>query len=446
MSDKYKFFSISGINALPRFSQNNSDDQNSEIIRPKSSKVSLYIHIPFCKTICRFCMLRRGAKSVNAIPDSFIDVLISESKLYQKTLNETKIDSIYFGGGTPSMLNYRQFEKILTELKKILNLNHDIEITFEGEPNSLNNYDLLKSLKENNVQRVSFGLQTFDEKIREFLGRTDKIAEIYELREKLQKLQFKEVNVDYLYNLPGTDIEFIKKDLTKLKKFSPDSIDFHPLKYISCSKFMLREIVNNQIVVPSSKLRIQMFKTIRSWCFDNNYNEQFADQYSRFGLDNSNKYMKHLYGLEGGEYIGLGPGARSHYGDYGFSNIQNLHDYISQTKSGLKPIDRITHAPLNDNYITCFPKRNDKLFQADINKTSNPPYFNQKINYLILLDYVVKKEGAFSLTKEGLNWYQNIQEDLLSENQKTNHIESILKRKTKLEEFNGYFDTLGGVL
>ena len=142
MTSKYDFFSISGVNALPRFGQqakpNNIIIDN---ILPSSSELSLYIHIPFCKTICQFCMLRKGSKSVNEVPDNFIDSLLLEAELYKKSLNKVPINSLYFGGGTPSMLSAKQFEQIINTLDKIFSFNDDIEITFEGEASSLNNND-----------------------------------------------------------------------------------------------------------------------------------------------------------------------------------------------------------------------------------------------------------------------------------------------------------------
>src|SRR5438105_2150903 len=101
-------FSISGINALTRLGIFNNNYINILEIRPVSKVVSLYIHVPFCKSICHFCMLRRGAKVVSDVPQLYIDSIIADIGFHKRNLEEVGINSIYFGGGTPSMLNSNQ--------------------------------------------------------------------------------------------------------------------------------------------------------------------------------------------------------------------------------------------------------------------------------------------------------------------------------------------------
>jgi anaerobilin synthase len=445
MDTAYTSFSVAGINALPRFGEQFQSIFKEEV-KPKSETIALYVHIPYCKTICQFCMLRKGAKATDEIPGLFIKSLINEFGLYRELLQNCKISTIYFGGGTPSMLSAFQFEEVLLALDKIFVFADDIEITFEGEATSLQKTDLLIALKRNHVRRISFGLQTFDENIRRLLGRTDCIGDLFKLRQQLDSLGFEEVNVDYIYNLPGTDVGFIEKDLLALKSFSPDSFDCHPLKYVSCSGFMLKEIVQNRMSVPNAEMRIAMFNTIREWAINNQFSEQFADQYSRIPGDNSNVYMKHLYGLNGGEYIGFGPGARSHYGDFGFSNNQNIDQYSTQIHGRVKPIAKSVHAPLSDNYITCFPKRNSRIYLDDIERSTDPAYFIEKLNCLSDRGYIEITNNGYSLTYLGLSWYQNIQEELLSKKQLLNHRATIKERANKLNNFDGYFDDLGMTL
>jgi oxygen-independent coproporphyrinogen III oxidase len=442
----FKKFSISGINALPRFGLENSSNISAESVRPISKSISLYIHIPFCKSICHFCMLRRGAKAVDSVPQIYIDNIIKDIELHKTNLQDVTVNSIYFGGGTPSMLSAVQFETLLKTIYKSYSVSDKVEITFEGEPQSLLNKELLSSLYNNNVSRVSFGLQTFDTKLRDLLGRSDSINDISNLFDMLSQYSFKEINIDYLYNLPNTDVEFIESEFKLIKAFNPSSIDCHPLKYISCSGHLLQNIVDSKMSLPTSELRIDMFNYIRNYLLSNNFQEQFADQYSIYSKTETNQYMCNLYGLDGGEYLGIGPGSRSHFGDYGFTNVQNLDNYFSILSSGNYPIQRITYAPMVDNYITCFPKRNDNLLVSDIQKSESSVFFLNQLDMLSEEGYVVKNDKSFSLISLGISWYQNLQEILLSPLQRLKHLENVTTRTKKFEKFGNYFENLGEVL
>src|SRR5882757_3989130 len=124
----FKSFSLSGINALPRFGETRDVGLNEEF-SPISKEIALYVHIPYCKHICQFCMLRRGARAVNAIPNGFVDQLIVEFSFYRSKLEDKKISTIYFGGGTPSMLSPVQFERILQAIKSNFDVLNSAEIT-----------------------------------------------------------------------------------------------------------------------------------------------------------------------------------------------------------------------------------------------------------------------------------------------------------------------------
>ena len=446
MKGRFEYFSISGVNALPRFADENINPDIIQELRPLGSSISLYIHIPFCKSICHFCMLRKGAKAVESIPDSFISTVLNDLSLHIDTFKDITISSVYFGGGTPSMLHPSQFTKIISSIACNFKLDPKLEISFEGEATSLNNPSLLLCLKQNSVRRISYGVQTFDPALRELLGRTDTIKDLFNLRNSLDKYGFDEVNIDYIYSLPNTDRRFIEKELQILNKYCPTSIDCHPLKYISCSSFMLDAIKANRMEIPNAELRINLFNDIRSWCLNNNYQEQFVDQYSTRKLKNTNKYMRHLYGLDGGEYIGIGPGARSHYGNYGFTKYQNFHEYSRALQENIYPIHRIAYAPHSDNYITCFPKRNDLLTLNDIMSSQQSSYFIKILSQLTNDGYLKFSDDGYQLTALGLSWYQNLQELLLSERQRKNHSLNIKKRSQKFEKYNNYFDKIGGEL
>ncbi len=440
MNRKYNSFSLYGVNGLPRLSNEGFSSIDVDTITPNRKKISIYIHIPFCESACNFCHLRLGGYITKKVHDNYVFLIVTELKNFSGQIKGNIIDSVYFGGGTPSLLKPSQVDSILECLYKYFNMESKVEISFEGNSNTLLNNDLLQNLKINGVSRISFGVQTFNKNLRKILGRTDTISAIYKLTNILFQMDFEDINIDYIYNLPNNDDSFTDIELNKLKMLSPTSIDLHPLKYSSCNKMMLKNIKNNMMTIPTSDARIHQFNKIRNWMLLNNYKENFIGFYSRNKV--SNLYINRLHGINGSEYIGVGLGARSYIGDYSFSNTHILKDYNEIILKGNKPIARVTHIPIADNFIALFPKRNDKLFFSDIENSTDPPYIHKKLNWLLSKNYVIKNSHCYKLTHLGVSWYQNIQEELLSQSQKEIHRNCARKRNSVLEEFKGYFDNL----
>lgn len=439
---QYERFSRVGINALPRFGTG-SAAALAHGVEPLSPSIGLYVHIPFCRSLCRFCMLRRGSSARRNVPEVFIDALEAEIRLAQPITQDVKVGALYFGGGTPSLLSAAQVERLMGALRHSFIFENTLEITFEGEATSLCDTSLLMCLRDNGVQRVSFGLQTFDEDLRRLLGRFDTVADLYRLREALERISIPEINVDYLYCLPGTEIEFVTAELAKLHSYSVSSVDCHPLKYASCSRHMLNTIKVEGRRVPNAALRIAFFELIRESMLSAGFAEQFVDQYTRNAPATTNRYMRYLYGLDGGEYLGLGPGARSHFGDYGFQNVTDYAEYQRLLSTGVRPVSKSVHAPLSDNFVCCFPKRNDILSEDQVNGAASNEYLRGRLDHLRDGGFVELSGEGYSMTPQGLRWYQNLQEDLLSETQRGLHLKTVNERQIGANDFNGYFESLG---
>lgn len=432
------------VNALPRFGDAGALDAESIVGLPIRAphRAALYLHIPYCLSICRFCMLRRGAKASEGVPDAFVDALIFEMRLIADRYRPDLIGAVYVGGGTPSLLSPMQIERLFAGIRTIFRADQ-AEFTFEGEAQSLLRPGVLDAMQDSGVSRVSFGVQTFDEDIRALLGRTDSVADLWRLRERLHTMKFDEINVDLLYNLPGGP-DVLRQDLATLAEYAPSSVDCHPLKYASCSYEMLSSIVLRHLPVPDGRERSEAFNYIREWMGHNQFNEQFVDQYCRPDAPTKSRYMQYLYGNDGGEYLGCGPGARSHVSDIGLSNMASFDEYYAALERGALPIRRAVRAPLADNYIACFPKRNDTLLRESVLSSSVPGYFLDVLGALTAAGLLEAPSGnEWRVSNVGLPRYQGLQELLLSPSQRANHTRSVRDRSSKLLRFGEYFAGLG---
>ena len=436
----FSSFSLNGIFALPRLEHNLKNASEAVCSVPTNKKISLYIHIPFCSSSCDFCHLRLGGNVVKDVSDSYIEILQKEIKLCSDHIKDTNIDSIYFGGGTPSLLKPTQIDRIIDSVGKYFSIANNTDISIEGTPNTLANPELLHCLKKNGIRRASFGVQVFDKQLRKILGRKGNLKENYVAVDLLNKYCMEDINIDYIYNLPGNDNQFTDLELSEIERLSPSSIDFHPLKYTSCNNKMIKRIIRSKLRIPTSTDRINQFRRIRSWMLLNGYKESYLGVYNK--TEHHNKYLDRLHGLRGGQYYGIGLGARSFIGDFSFSNTQNLIEYEENINRGERPIARTASVTQSDNYIALFPKRNDLLLEEDVELTSDKTYYESILNALEGHNLISIDDKGCRLSAKGIPWYQNIQEILLSKSQKMIHQKSSENRFSILENYKEHFDNL----
>ena len=203
-----------------------------DFLYPRDKKISIYISIPFCITRCSYCSFPSNivSKKKQKI-DLYIKCLIKEMKKVLKVIDKKnlKIDSIYFGGGTPSILETSQLEKILSFINRNINLNYIEEYTFEaGRPNTITK-DKLEILKKYNISRVCLNPQTMNDKILSKINRDHSSNDIIEKYKLIKKYNFNSINMDLIVGLPNQTFKTFKNTLETIVKLSPENITIHSL-------------------------------------------------------------------------------------------------------------------------------------------------------------------------------------------------------------------------
>ncbi len=186
----------------------------------------LYVHIPFCEYICYYCDFVKSVPKNNDVIDTYIDALIKEISQYKNHFSS--IDTIYIGGGTPSMLRLYQLEKILKSLADV----HPIEYTIEVNPES---YTKEKGLlfKKYGINRVSLGVQTFNQKLLHYVNRKHKNEDVFDTVKHLKEIGIPLISVDLIFAIPGQSLDDLKDDLNEIK-----SLD---ITHVSCYSLILEE-------------------------------------------------------------------------------------------------------------------------------------------------------------------------------------------------------------
>ena len=274
---------------------------------------SVYIHIPFCKSICSYCdfckMLYHGPW---VIP--YLNALVEEIK---DKYDGEEIKTMYIGGGTPSSLEMKDL-KYLFEIINHFNLAPDLEFTFECNLNDINE-ELLEFLKENRVNRLSIGVESLNPKKLAFMERNHTFED-YESKMKLmRKMGFDNINVDFMYGIPKESIKDMKKDLDKILKLNPDHISTYSLIVEDNTKVGISGV----LPIPE-ELDASMYEYICEKLELKNYEHY---EVSNFAL--KGKKSKHnLNYWDNKEYYGFGLGASGYIHGVRYENTRSLTNYL----------------------------------------------------------------------------------------------------------------------
>lgn len=280
----------------------------------KSNVKSLYIHIPFCNKICSYCDFCKLLYNEKFI-DKYLDGLEKEiSDIYQGEV----IKTIYIGGGTPSCLSYDKLDrlfKILSVIKK----SDDCEITIEGNFDSTS-YEKIDLYKKYGVNRLSFGIETTNEKLLKFLNRDLDKKQVIDVIDYCRSVGIDNINVDLMYALPGEDLDILEKDL----KFIC-SLD---VKHISTYSLIIEDntvLSINGCCNISEDLDYEMYKFIGNYLKKYGFNHYEISNFSKDGYESKHNlvYWNNL------EYYGFGIGASSYLGNKRISNTRSINKYCS---------------------------------------------------------------------------------------------------------------------
>ncbi len=261
---------------------------------------SVYIHIPYCKKKCRYCNFLSTAPAANDM-DAYIEAMKSELRLYRPFLSNREIRSVYIGGGTPSLLEPEQLKQIIAEISLSLKINESSEITIEANPESVSP-EKLKTMYRAGINRLSIGLQSFDDTVLKSLGRLHDSDSSFAAIEKARSAGFKNINVDIIFGIPSQDIA---KELDGIKKIKPEHVSFYYLTIEQGTPLSMDKI----------------FKPLNDEAFGDLYlsihDEMVNAGYDHYEVSNfAKKGFQSVHNMnywERGDYLGIGSGAHGFF-------------------------------------------------------------------------------------------------------------------------------------
>jgi oxygen-independent coproporphyrinogen-3 oxidase len=283
----------------------------------------IYLHIPFCKQACSYCDFYFVTRTSER--EHFVRRLVEDIKSYKDSkFTEETVETIYFGGGTPSLLEPSQLEQIMEALHDVFNIN-EREITLEMNPDDVS-AQFLADLKSLGISRASMGVQSFEPELLEFMHRAHSSEEALQCLELLSASDFNSFTVDLIYGNPGQSVEQLQRDVNKLLEFDPPHISAYSLT-IEPKTRLGKQVELGRIVPPEDDKVAEHFDIVNQ-LFSNHGIERYeVSNYSLPGkeaIHNSN-YWEHK------NYLGLGPGAHSFWWDNDavrWKNEQDLRKYL----------------------------------------------------------------------------------------------------------------------
>lgn len=275
---------------------------------------SVYIHIPFCDSICSYCDFCKFLKNDNWI-DKYLNALNKEIK---EKYNGEIIETIYIGGGTPSCLSLEQLQKLF-DIIKIFKTSKNIEFTFECNIENISE-EKLKLLYKNGVNRLSIGIQTFNQKYLNYLNRNHNDQMIIERIKIAKDIGFKNINIDLIYALPNQTLEELNNDLDKFLKLDISHISTYSLIIEPNTKLSISNEKNID-----EELDYEMYKLICSKLKENGYNHYEISNFARIGYES--KHNLTYWNNE--EYYGFGIGASGYINSIRYDNTRSINKYLS---------------------------------------------------------------------------------------------------------------------
>ena len=365
--------------------------------------MGLYVHIPFCKQKCMYCDFP-AYQNLQDYYETYVYALVQEMDLWVSEHPESKersIDTIYFGGGTPTELSIQQLQMIVDKIKSTFTITDDCHMTIESNPGEVDLQYLTKLVKLG-FNRISFGVQTFDDKALTMLHRSHDGEKAKQAIYDAKEAGFTDINIDLIYGLPRQSLEDIKRNLEIVKDLPINHISTYGLQ-VEVGTYLYHLVQKNLISIPSESIDESMYDTMMEGLKELGF-ERY--EISNFAKDNS--YSRHnLKYWHYVEYLGFGAGAHSFYDGIRRSNNRNVMPYIQS-------VDRYIMPTIDTETITVERAQEDFCFLAlrtkwGLDEQKFEDRFGVSVHNLfgnILEELVTKglleyQNGSYHLSSEG---------------------------------------------
>ena len=374
------------------------------------TKAGIYIHIPFCKTKCMYCDFY-SITDRKKDADVFVSALCNEISHSSLDKYPWIFDTLFIGGGTPSLLNGSQLESILTTLSKKVSFSYLIEKTIEINPGEAS-LEKLTDFYSLGINRVSMGVQSLDKELLAFLTRSHSVKQVFETFDHIRTAGFENINCDIIYGIPGQTLDIWKRDMNRIIKLNPGHISAYSLT-VEKGTELFRMVNSNEVTMPRNSESADWFTLTRTFLSKHQYIPYEISNFSK--PEKECRHNLHYWNID--PYIGFGPSAHSFDGNRRWNNTRSLDQYMKKIDEKLSPISK-------SEKLTLIQKANEKIgFGLRLNAGINLDKFskihknqfnqNMKLHQNKWNDYIKRDRKKIKLRERGFPFADAIAVDLM---------------------------------
>ena len=298
---------------------------------PADGPLALYVHIPFCETKCPYCDFNTYAAIEPLMPE-YVTALASEIEAWGSLLDHPQVGTIFFGGGTPSYLPAEDIETLLSRVRDAFKVAGDAEITLESNPGDLD-AEKLAAYRDQGINRLSIGVQSFDDELLAMLGRRHDAATAISAFEAARSAGFENVSIDLMFGLPHQTREQWRDTLSQCLSLALEHTSLYALT-VEPNTPMEHSVKSGELPEPDPDLAADMYLDACDRLERAGYSHYEISNWARAGLESRHN----LAYWRSSPYLGVGPGAHSYVSGHRFENLKSPRSYIDRMAASFLPL------------------------------------------------------------------------------------------------------------
>ena len=373
--------------------------------------LGIYVHVPFCRSKCQYCDFYSLTAKDDNLMENYLNAILAHIRECGPLAPGYKVDTIYFGGGTPSFFGAEGMATILSMIRRCFDVDSNAEITFEANPDSVTD-SLLRRLKAEGFNRVSLGVQTDNDKLLKELGRPHDYAQTVNAISRIRHAGFKNLSIDLMYGLPGQTLTDWKDTLERVLPMMPEHVSCYALKVEEGTPLYAYKDVCN---IADDDTQADMYLAAVEILRGKGYRQYEISNFARKGL-----YSRHnMKYWTGGEYLGFGPSASSDFAGKRYTMVRDLQGYINGIKGNGIVIEEMDEIPLRERageYLMLRLRTSTGIIREEYERKFLLPFdpIEDALERNRAMGYAARNtEGRWRLTPKGFLVSNTIISDLL---------------------------------
>ncbi len=380
--------------------------------------ISLYIHLPYCESLCTYCACNTRITVNHAVEEGYINSLLKEWDLYKNTLSAKPIlKEMHLGGGTPTFFAPKNLERLLKSILSKVEVHKEFDFSFEGHPSNTTP-EHLETLHKLGFKRVSFGVQDFDEKVQEAINRYQTFEEVEAVINTARKIGYASVNVDLVYGLPYQTEISVKDTLARVIQLKPERIAFYSYAHVPWLKPGQRKYSEKDL--PADAVKRRLYELGRELFLEAGYEDVGMDHFALPSDDlllaaKNKRLHRNFMGYTAQHtklLIALGASSISDTWDAFAQNIKSVEDYQKKVEEGVFPLTR-GHV-LSEEDLLIRTHILDLMCRYETRLSKEPKWQEQythignRLTVFYSKGWTENKGDSIRITDEGKNYLRNI--------------------------------------